>query len=101
MLLAELSALGPVLGAVAGVMHLDAVDGPFGHQLPQQGHTLVHRRVANTTTAPAGLCRGQHLPHRRVSGGVEASARGSQPEQFVIKPGVDAVAQAQLLQPPA
>ena len=98
MFLAELSALGHILGAVAGVMHLDAVDGPFSHQLPQQGHTLVHRRVGEHHHGPGGLCRGQHLPHRRVSGGVEAFAPRLPAEQLVIKPGVDAVAQAQLLQ---
>ena len=79
-------------------MHLDAVDGPFSHQLPQQRHTLVHRRVGEHHHGPGGLCRGQHLPHRRVSGGVEALAPRLPAEQLVIKPGVDAVAQAQLLQ---
>ena len=98
MFLAELSALGHILGAVAGVMHLDAVDGPFSHQLPQQRHTLVHRRVGEHHHGPSGLCRGQHLPHRRVSGGVEALAPRLPAEQLVIKPGVDAVAQTQLLQ---
>ena len=96
--LAELSALGHILGAVAGVMHLDAVDSPFSHQLPQQRHTLVHRRVGEHHHGPSGLCRGQHLPHRRVSRGVEALAPRLPAEQLVIKPGVDAVAQAQLLQ---
>ena len=95
---AEGGALGPVLGAVAGMVHLDAVDSPFGHQLPHKGHTLVHRRVGEHNYRPGGSGCGQHLPHRRVGGGVEASAPRLPAEQLVVQPGVDAVAQAQLLQ---
>jgi len=95
---AEGGALGPVLGAVAGMVHLDAVDGPFGHQLPHKGHTLVHRRVGEHHHRPGGSGCGQHLPHRRVGGGVEASAPRLPAEQLMVQPGVDAVAQAQLLQ---
>ena len=55
MLLAELSALGPVLGAVAGVMHLDAVDGPIGTSSRSRGILLYTVGWANTTTAPAAF----------------------------------------------
>ena len=55
MFLAELSALGHILGAVAGVMHLDAVDGPLATSSRSRGILLYTVGWANTTTAPAAF----------------------------------------------
>ena len=98
-LLAQGKALGAVLRAVAGVVHLYAVHCALCRQLPQQGHTFVHRGVGKHHRAAAGFSGSQHLPHRQILRRVQYDAPGIPPEQLVVGLAVDAaIGQAQQFQ---
>ena len=89
-LLAQGKALGAVLRAVAGVVHLYAVHCALCRQLAQQGHTFVHRGVGKHHRAAAGFSGSQHLPHRQILRRVQHDAPGVPPEQLVVGLAVDA-----------
>ena len=97
-LFTEGGALGFVLRAVAGVLHLNAIDHPLFDQLPHQRHTLVDRRVSKNDDCPGCFGRSQYIPHRAVFRRVEHDAPGVPPEEIVVQAGIDPVTQAQLMQ---
>ncbi len=80
-LFTEGGALGFVLRAVAGVLHLNAIDHPLFDQLPHQRHTLVDRRVSKNDDCPGCFGRSQYIPHRAVFRRVEHMPRGFHPKR--------------------
>ena len=101
MLLGQTQQLGFVLGGVAGVVDLHAVQPPGGDQLPGQFHAVIHAWVRQHHHAAAGFNKVQHGVHRLIPGRVQdAPAHRFQPEQRAVDLVVQPVGQAVLPQHP-
>ena len=81
------------------MVHLYAVHCTLCRQLPQQGHTFIHRGVGKHHRAATGLGGSQHLPHRQILRRVQHDAPGVPSEKLVVGLAVNAaIGQAQQFQ---
>ena len=97
-LLTQSSTLGPVLRAVAGVLHLNAVDDALFGKLTHQRHALVNGRVCKYQHRTGSFRRGDHFLHRGIFYLMQHHAARLPAKEITVQLAVHSIAQPQLVQ---